>query len=277
MRNSAWLFLTRLSLEASMNLKLTICNLQFAILFLGLLAFSGCARNVNPQLAQQFLAAQTAFDKASQPEDYVKVASMYQELIDEGAVSGALYYDQGNAWMRAKQPGRAIAAYRQAQRYLPRNPYLEANLQYALGPGASSRRPVIETVLFWQNWLSYPEKYYAAGAAALLTFCFAVAALFASRRRLWRRLILAGAVITGLLIFSAGYDWYRYDYLIHGVITQADVVARKGNAESYEPAFSEKLPDGTEFRLLERRGDWLLIRLAGAQEGWIPERAAVTY
>ena len=29
------------------------------------------------------------------------------------------FYNQGNAWMRAKQPGRAIAAYRQAQRYRP--------------------------------------------------------------------------------------------------------------------------------------------------------------
>ena len=38
--------------------------------------------------------------------------------------------------MKAKQTGRAIAAYRQAQRYIPRNPYLDANLQFALGAGA---------------------------------------------------------------------------------------------------------------------------------------------
>ncbi len=202
---------------------------------------------------------------------------MYQEMIDDGAVSGAVFYNQGNAWMRAKQPGRAIAAYRQAQRYLPRNPYLDANLQYALGPGASAHRPIFETILFWQNWLGYPEKFYAAAAAALLTFCFAIIMLFTSRHRLWRRLVLAGAAITALMIISAAYDWYRFDYVVRGVITQADVVARKGNAESYEPALNEKLSEGTEFRLLERRGDWLLIRLPGGQEGWIDQRAAVTY
>jgi hypothetical protein len=262
---------------AILNLRFAICNSQFAILILGVLILSGCVRNPDPPLAQKFQAAQTAFDRATKPEDFVKVASMYQEMIDDGAVSGAVFYNQGNAWMRAKQPGRAIAAYRQAQQYRPRDPYLEANLQYALGSSAPVHRPVIETVMFWQNWLSYPEKFYAAAAAALLTFCFAAIMLFTSRRRLWRRLVLAGAAVTALMIISAAYDWYRLDYVTHGVITQPDVVARKGNAESYEPALNEKLSEGTEFQVLECRGQWLLIRLPGGQEGWIDQRAAVTY
>ncbi|MGW8256285.1 MAG: hypothetical protein ACWGMZ_02245 [Thermoguttaceae bacterium] len=228
-------------------------------------------------MTREFLGAQAAFDRAKTPDDFLKVAAQYQEMIDQGLVCGAVYYNQGNAWMRAKQPGRAIAAYRKAREYLPRDPYLEANLHYALAGAASTRRPIIETVLFWQNWLSYPEKFYGAAAAAGLTFCFAVIALFASRRKLWRRLVLASVAITGLLVVSASYDWYRFDYIVHGVIVQSDVVARKGNSESYEPALTEKLAEGTEFRLLERRGDWLLIRLPGAQEGWINEHAAVVY
>ena len=218
-----------------------------------------------------------AFDRAAKPEDFVKVAAMYQEMIDDGAVSGAVFYNQGNAWMRAKQPGRAIASYRQAQRYRPRDPYLAANLQFALGSNSEPRRPIVETLMFWQNWFSYPEKFYSAAAGAGLTFCFAVIMLFATRRRLWRRLVLAGATITALMIVSAAYDWYRFDCVTHGVITESDVVARKGNAQSYEPALSEKLAEGTEFRLVERRGDWLLIRLPGGQEGWIIGRDAVTY
>ncbi|MGD0517380.1 MAG: SH3 domain-containing protein [Thermoguttaceae bacterium] len=251
--------------------------MQFVLLLLGIFTFSGCARGLDPRLAQKFQAAQTAFDHAKNPEDFVKVAAMYQEMIDDGAISGAVFYNQGNAWMRAKQPGRAIASYRQAQRYRPRIPYLDENLQNALGHSASSSRPVIEIVLFWQNWLGYAEKFYAAGSAVVLTFCFAAIMLFSSRRRLWRRLVLAGAAVTMLLIVSAAYDWYRFDYMVRGVITQSEVVARKGNAENYEPALNEKLSEGTEFRVLERRGDWLLIRLPGGQEGWIDQRAAVVY
>ena len=259
------------------NLQFAICSLQFAMLFLGLFAFSGCERTPDPRLAQKFQAAQTAFDHAAKPQDFVKVAAMYQEMIDDGAVSGAVFYNQGNAWMRAKQPGRAIAAYRQAQRYGPRDPYLEANLQFALGSNAPGRRSVVDTLMFWQNWLSYPEKFYFASTAAGLTFCFAAIMLFASRPRLWRRLALAAAAVTALMIVSAAYDWYRFDCVVHGVITESEVVARKGNAETYEPALNEKLSEGSEFRLLERRGDWLLIRLHGGQEGWIADREAVTY
>jgi hypothetical protein len=258
------------------NLKFAFCNFQFVILFLSLLVFSGCTYGLDSRLAQKFQVAQAAFDRASKPEDFVKVASMYQEMIDEGAVSGPVFYNQGNAWMKAKQPGRAIAAYRQAQRFLPRDPYLDANLQYALGPGNQARRPVIETIMFWQNWLSYPEKFYIAAAGVAVTFAFATIALFSSRK-LWRRLLLVGAVLTLLLILSTGYDWYRFDYITPGVITEGDVVARKGNAESYEPALNEKLAEGAEFRLIERRGDWLLIRMPGGQEGWIADQAAVTY
>ena len=79
------------------------------------------------------------------------------------------------------------------------------------------------------------------------------------------------------MIFSAGYDWYRYEWKIHGVIVEKQTIVRKGNAESYEPALTTPLDEGAEFDLVERRSDWLLIRLAGEQEGWIPDKAAVVY
>lgn len=61
------------------------------------------------------------------------------------------------------------------------------------------------------------------------------------------------------------------------MVIQAQTIARKGNGPSYEPAFKEPLGEATEFRLVEQRGDWLLIRLPGGGEGWIEQKAAVTY
>ena len=65
------------------------CNLQFAILLFcsTLLLFSGCVRSLPTQIAQKFQAAQIAFERATTPEEFAKVASLYQEMIDEGAVS----------------------------------------------------------------------------------------------------------------------------------------------------------------------------------------------
>ena len=201
---------------------------------------------------------------------------MYQEIIDGGVASGAVWYNQGNAFMQAGQRGRAIAAYRQAQRYRPRDPYLEANLRFALRNSTLPRRSLMEYVLFWQNWLSLPEKYWLLGLAAGVAFVLGLIGLLSERRQL-SRLALATLVPVLLLVLSVGYDAYRYRERTHGVVVQPETVARKGDAVSYEPALTGPLEEGTEFHVVERRGDWLLVHLPGGQEGWIEQHAAVLY
>lgn len=244
---------------------------------LGVLPLAGCRQSLEAETARLVLRAEEAFTAAKTSEDFLRVAGVYQEVLEQGYVSGAAWYNQGNALVRAGQRGRAIAAYRQAARYRPRDPYLEANLRFALGNSAATARPpVIEHVLFWQDWLSYPEKFLALFAAAIATVLVGLAAHLTLRRGL-TRLAAVGFLVVLILGVSAGYDWYRYEYVIHGVIVEKQIVARKGNADSYEPALTGALAEGTEFTLLERRPDWLLIRLAGGQEGWVPQKAAVTY
>lgn len=243
-----------------------------------LLTVFGCSRAPDLDVSRTFQQAQETFDKAATPEDFLKAASLYQRILDRGVVSGAVLYNQGNAYMRAGHRGRAIAAYRQAQRYRPRDPYLDANLRSALGGDTSpaGRRPLIAYLLFWQDWLSYPEKFTLLGLAALLTFTGGLVGLLLRRRR-WRRAAVVGLAVTLVLALSAGYDWYRFDRTVRGVIVVPKATARKGNATSYEPAFTEPVVEGTEFHLLDRRGAWLLIRLPAGPEGWVKEDEAVVY
>ena len=83
--------------------------------------------------------------------------------------------------------------------------------------------------------------------------------------------------MTAVFTFSAAYDWYRFDRVVRGVVAADETVARKGNGESYEPAFANPLPEGTEFTLRETRGDWLLIRLEGQKEGWVEKHLMALY
>lgn len=243
-----------------------------------LLPLLGCGRAVDLEVSRTFQQAQETFDKAATPDDYLKAASLYQQILDRGVVSGAVLYNQGNAFMRAGHRGRAIAAYRQAQRYRPRDPYLEANLRAALGRETSpaGRRPLVAYLLFWQDWLSYPAKFALLGAAALATFACGLTGLLL-RRRVWHRVAALGLAVTLVLAVSAAYDWHRFDRTVHGVIVAQEAIARKGNATSYEPAFTEPLAEGAEFTVLDRRGAWLLIRLATGFEGWVKEEEAVVY
>jgi hypothetical protein len=257
------------------------CGYRRASLVLPLVAslfVAGCGRGIPDQVAFDFQRAQRDFDNAQTPEDYLKAAALLESIRDRGVVSWAVLYNQGNAYMRAGERGRAIAAYREALRYRPRDLYLTANLKFAIGTETlSTNRPLPEYVLFWQNWIGYRDKYALAAAVAAMTFCLAVVGLWVEPRRLWIRMAIAGVFVTAVLAISAGYDWYRFDHQIHGVVVADEVVARKGNGESYKPAFADPLREGTEFTLRERRGDWLRIRLNRNQEGWVESRHVVTY
>ena len=133
-------------------------------------------------------------------------------------------------------------------------------------------------MLFWQGWLSYGEKFGLLALAATLAMLTALLARLGVRGvPSLRRTAWALLVLTVLLGWSATLQAHDVDRIQHGVVTADDVVARKGDAESYEPAFSTPLHAGAEFVVLEHRREWLHIKLSGDLEGWIPVSAAVRY
>src|SRR5271165_1586579 len=134
-----------------------------------------------------FLRALEVFDAAKTAEEYRESAGLLESLLADGFRNGAVYYNLGNAYFRAGEYGRAIAAYRMAGQYRPRDPYLEANLRQALSvaPGRLPEPPPPwwRHVLFWSGWLSLPEKAYAAFAGFMLAALTACAALLLRRAR----------------------------------------------------------------------------------------------
>src|SRR5262249_19285050 len=61
---------------------------------------------------------------------FAEAASAYEKLSQTGTVSPALYFNMGNAFFKSGQLGRAVAAYRTAERMAPRDPDVRANLQF---------------------------------------------------------------------------------------------------------------------------------------------------
>src|SRR3954467_14398112 len=133
----------------------------------------GGALAVEPGARQRtFVRALEGFDRAKTPREYRESAALLESLVADGFRSGAVYYNLGNAYFRAGEYGRAIAAYRKAKPYRPRDPYLEANLRQAISvaPGRLPEAPVPwwKHVFFWSTWLSFPEKTYASFAGFLI-------------------------------------------------------------------------------------------------------------
>lgn len=218
-----------------------------------------------------FLRALEVFDAAKTPQEYRESAAMFESLLADGFRNGAVYYNLGNAYFRAGQYGRAIAAYRKAKAYRPRDPYLDANLRQALSvaPGRLSEPPSPwwSHVLFWTGWFSFPEKAYAAFAGFLLAALAAGAALMFRRQRVYwccAALLLIAVVVS----VDAGLAYADVNWSRHAVVTD-ETIARKGIGKDYEPAFDQPLKDGAEFTILSEKEDWIFGHFEGIGDGWL--------
>lgn len=244
-----------------------------------LVAIAACTRRAPLDAVSAFEQANRTLLEAKSGDDALRAAAGFETALARGGENGAVLHGLGNAWMKAGRRGEAIAAWRRALRYLPRDPYLKANLEQALGHRlADEERPLIRTLLFWQDSLSYPEKGRALVATMAATCAlFLLAQLQPRARGFARPAALACAAATLLAALSFAVDVRDVEFTTHGVVTADDTVARKGNAASFEPAFNEPLKAGAEFIVLERRGDWLRARVKEGLEGWLPSERTTTW
>lgn len=243
------------------------------ILCAALAAPCACASD-GGERERAFVKALEAFDAAKTPDQFREVAGAFEALVSPEYRNDALYYNIGNARVRAGDYGRAILAYRKAKLFRPRDPWLEANLTQALN-AAPGRVPVEpgawwHRVFFWSEWLSVPEKFHAAVAlwAACVALLFS-AVIFRKRRLNWA----GGALGVVALLFSLDAAIANNElYNSHRAVVVAETVARKGNGLNWEPAFEQPLKDGAEFTIVERRGDWVLGHFYNIPDAWLPAK-----
>jgi len=242
--------------------------MRHAVLLFALV--TGCAAAADLDAARTFEEANRLYLAG----DHDRAAAHYEALLKDGLECGPLLYNLGNAHYRAGRRGQAIAAYRRALRYLPTDPRLNANLDSALGGTRPDSRSLVHHVLFWHRSVSYPGKFNLLAAAAALTLLLGLGARVRRRLRPALRVALGVTLLLGVSVLVA-HD--EVDGTRYGVVTVERATARKGNAESFEPAFTEALTEGTEFVVAERRGDWLRIRVGEDLEGWIPAASVTIY
>lgn len=253
---------------------------SFAKLSLMMLAviLSGCSPKADEQTTRLFLEAQQSYEVAKSSEDFQQSALRYQQIIDSGVYSGAVFFNQGNAWAKANQTGRAIAAYRQAIRCLPRDPYVKANLKATMSgiPVAGSSQSsdgILRYIYFWKNWFSLRELF--------LLETSLMAALLITASCVWlygklKRVVILLLIPTLAIAISCIVEWHDQGDDRRGVII-GPTQARKGDGDQYQPSFTSELPAGTEFCVKERRPDWVLIDISGIGSGWIRENQAIIY
>ena len=243
---------------------------QILILFVSLLF---AAISVQAQDASAtFDAANKFYEQGRYPE----AAAAYEKLVQSGNRSETLYFNLGNAWFKAGQLGRAIAAWRMGESLSPREPGLRFNLQFARkkvtgndsAPNPAWHRAL--TALTLNEWTVI--------AASAIWLWFILLTLREIRPNLRNGLSgytatagVASLLLAGSVAVAANL---RFNTLA-AVVVIPDAIARSGPLE--EAKALHQFRDGAELIVLDQKDlavgnqaqTWLQVRDSVNRTGWL--------
>jgi len=241
-------------------------GLRFAVLFalFVMLTLSGVAADISGG----FDSANKLYEQGK----FSEASAAYEKLIQSGTVSPALYFNLGNAYFKSGKLGRAIAAYRDAERMAPRDPDVRANLQFIRG---KVQGPTLSPSA-WQRWLdAMTTNEWAVLAAAVLWIWLALmiaiqlrpAWLQSLRPALW----LGGAAML-VLVGCLAAAWSSHSDKT-AIVVAPDVVMHNGPLD--ESPSSATVHDGAELTVLDTKNGWLQVRAGNQRVGWLKREQVV--
>ncbi|RMG70279.1 MAG: tetratricopeptide repeat protein [Chloroflexi bacterium] len=207
--------------------------------------------------------------------DYQTAIRLYEALIADGVQDANVYFNLGNAYYEAGQPGFALVNYRRAQQIAPRDEQINANITLI----RAIRVDFQGSESYWLDSLAMSTytilTLQELGLIALIIwgiFFIALSCRFWGYQWLNRWLILIG-VFALMLIPLFGGRYYADKHRPPAVITALSAPVRSGPSESYLVMY--ELFSAAEVRVLDIKNSWVRITEPNGREGWIP-RTAIT-
>jgi len=218
------------------------------------------------QLDADFQQANKLYEQGK----FREAAAAYQALVDRRIESPAIYYNLGNAWYKADQNGRAMAAYLRAERLAPRDPNVRFNLGFVrqkVNVGKVSTGTALQCAL---RYFSVNEWTIAAASAFwVFLLLLAVTEFRPAWRVILRNWIGGTGLLTLLLAAAMMAALYDLSHARPAVVIAAEVVVRYGPLEESHTFYT--LRDGAEVRVLDDRPEnaWVKVEDPNGRQGWL--------
>lgn len=223
-------------------------------------------------LMAQGLSVDRSFNQAQQEYDdgdFSKAQDTYESLVSHGVLSPNLFFNLGNTLVRQGKISHAILAYRRAWMLAPRDPDIQANLNYALNNAQALAPKTSKTERILHLFSNREWLRITVAAYWLTAFCLIIHLFFKSVRPVTGRTVLALTLITVIGICGI-MSWQSMKRSPELVIMPPQQKALFAPLETATPSFA--LPAGSIVRLEEKSGEWNKIR-HGRQTGWIKSTA----
>jgi len=207
-----------------------------------------------------------AANKLYEQGKFSESAAAYEQLIQSGMVSSALYFNLGNAFFKSGQLGEALAAYRNAQNIAPRDAEVRANLQFVRGQVQgptllpdSPQRWLARLTL--NEWAIFAAVIFWLWLALLVLIQFRPAWKQSMRGWLWFGGIATLAVCVCLAMAYADGSAKT------AIVVKKDAVLHNGPLEEAPGGIT--VHDGAELSVIDNKNDWLQVRIDNNRSGWL--------
>ena len=232
-----------------------------------------------------FFLANTAFSSVENAEiynsanahytnkEYFEALELYLELANRGIQNPALFYNLANTYFKIGMKGYAVLYFERALLLKPFDGDIRANLNHVHAQLEDKILPLYDEGMFRimkiaLSFIRIKITVYLESVLLGLLIILLLLFLFLPhyRKRLKKTIIIIGVLYAVALIGMISQYTYNKRHP-EGIILQKALDVKSSPLAESETLFT--LHEGTKFKLIEQRGDWVRLTIADGRQGWM--------
>ncbi len=213
---------------------------------------------------------------------YEKAITLYESVLNKGLEAPELYFNLGNAYYKKNYIGLSILNYERAKKLNPHDEDINANLKLANLKIEDKIEAAPQLFLTeWKNDVVYlmNEKNWSILCILLVIASMIFLGLYIASNT--RRLKQAGFIIGSVLLISAIITFFIAQNTSdlsknsgEGIIILPSLTVTGSPDEKSTKLFI--LHEGTKVHITQENNDWLEIKIANGNVGWVKKQNVIT-
>ena len=224
----------------------------------------------NPQLGD-FVRANQLYTAAQ----YDSAVKLYETILSKGYESAELYYNLGNAYYKAGNIPKAILNYERARLLKPNDEEINFNLQLAQTMVVDKINVLPE--FFLKRWWRSFSYWFSSNVWAVISLiCFVIMLigvavyLFIATSVLKKISFFLSVLLLAMSLVSLSHSLsLKKERTAHNtaIVMSPTVTVRSAPDENSTELFV--IHEGTKVWIIDQVGDWLRIKIADGNNGWL--------
>ena len=241
-------------------------------LILGLIAFCFISKFA---FADENLILFDSANASYSKGNYEKAIDQYESILNKNVSSAELYFNLGNAYFKINEIGLAILNYERAKKLSPESEDLVANLKLANQKTEDKIEKAPELFLSsWKNSIVdlFSEKVWSTLCVFMFLCALILLAIYIlSERATLKKVGFFGGsflmILTVITFFLAGNKYELTVKSLNAVITAPTATITGSPNEKGTKLFI--LHEGTKVTITQEQDEWIEVKIANGNVGWI--------